>query len=81
MKVWITKYALTQGIRETEAERSSAHNDMIYPIDNRYEYYHGEGNEWHLDKESAIKKAEEIRDKKIKFVQKQLEKLKNMKFE
>lgn len=82
MKVWITKYALTQGIYEKEAERcTNVNNDMIEIKDSRLEFYHGEGNEWHLTKESAIKKAKEMRDKKIKSVQKQLEKLQNMKFE
>lgn len=82
MKVWITKYALTHGISECEAERcSNINNEMIEIIGSPYEYYHGEGKEWHLTKESAINKAEEVRDKKIKTLQKQLEKLQNMKFE
>lgn len=84
IKVWITKYALTYGIEEKEAERDmKVSPDMITIVnkDTMNEFYHGEGKEWHLTKESAIKKTEEMRDKKIKSLQKQLEKLQSMKFE
>lgn len=43
--------------------------------------FHGEGNEWHKIKESAISKAEKMRQKKIASLKKQIAKLKNMKFE
>ena len=82
MKVWITKYALTHKIEEKEAERcSDINNDMIEILNSRYEYYHDEGKDWHTDKESAIKKAEEMKQKKIKSLKRQIEKLENMKFE
>ena len=79
MRVFITKYALTKGIIETEAKDIG--DDMIeivgkYPI-----YYHKDGREWHKTKESAIKKAEEMRQKKIASLKKQIEKLEGMKFE
>lgn len=87
MKVWISKYALTQGIEEIEAKICN-NEDMVERVKDTSivgfqpsQYYHGEGREWHLTKEEAIKKAEEMRDKKIRSVQKQLEKLQNMKFE
>ena len=81
--VWITKYALTQGIFEIDATVcSDISNDMIQEIRDRHPAtYHGEGKEWHRTKESAIKKAEEMKDTKIKSVKKQLAKLENMKFE
>lgn len=82
MKVCITKYALTQGIFEIEAERcTDIDNDMIEQTNTRWQtYYHGEGKDWHLTKESAIKKAEEMREKKIKTLKKQLDKLEHLKF-
>lgn len=43
-------------------------------------YYHGEGNDWHRTKESAIAKAEEMRKKKIASLKKQIEKLEKMEF-
>lgn len=78
MKVWITKYALTKGILIKEAEECDF-NGMIKA---KYgSYYHGEGREWHRTKESAIKKAEEMRQKKIQSLKNQIEKLEKMEFE
>ena len=81
MKVWITKYALTSGIIETEAEECG--DDMVRVHNSTFcdSYYHKEGREWHRTKESAIAKAEEMRKKKIDSLQKQIKKLENMKFE
>lgn len=83
MKVYITKYALTEGITEKEVELCQTNFDMVQTKDGmRFNcYYHGEGKEWHRTWESAVARAEEMRQKKIKSVEKQLEKLKNMKFE
>ena len=67
MKVWITKYALTRGIIETE---------------NLNNCYSGKEYSWiHYDKNSAIQKAEEMRQKKIASLKKQIEKLERMRFE
>lgn len=41
----------------------------------------GRGEEWQITKESAIKRANEMREKKIKSLEKQIEKLKCLKFE
>lgn len=83
MKVWLSKYALTRGIKEVEAKRcSDVDNDMIEIIGVPYaDYYHGEGKEWHLTKESAIKKAEEMRINKIESLKKRIKKIENIKFE
>lgn len=83
MKVFITKFALTKGIFEIEAERCmSVSPDMIKDVakvSSRY-WYHGEGNEWHSTMESAIKKAKEMRKAKIISLQKQIDKLDKLKF-
>lgn len=80
--VWITKYALTQGIFEIDATVcTDVSNDMIKQVGVSYPTtYHGEGKEWHRTKESAIKKAKEMKEVKIKSVKKQLTKLENLKF-
>lgn len=80
MKVFITKYALTQGIYEVEV-KETANPDMVVEANNSLAYYHGKGKEWHLKKEDAIQKAEEMRSKKIKSLKKQIEKIEKMKFE
>lgn len=86
MKVWITKYALTKGIFETEVTSKCLDIDptgnMICITENGFNSYcHGEGKEWNKDKESAIKRADEMKKKKISSLKKQIEKLKNMKFD
>lgn len=84
MKVYITKYALTQGIYEVEAEDCG--NNMIkVPVKSRgfnsFDYYHGEGREWHRTREAAIERAREMRDKKMDSLEKQMKKLTRMRFE
>lgn len=85
MKVWISKYALTQGIFEAEVTSNCLDVDptgnMIATCEGSYmAHYHGEGREWHKDKQSAIAKAEEMRKKKIASLKKQIEKLEKMEF-
>lgn len=83
MKVWITKYALTQGIQEDDARDF---DDDIIRIDQTIEngcyqfpqYFHK--GEWFKTKEEAIQKAEEMRLKKIKSLEKQLNKFRQMEF-
>lgn len=79
MKVWITKYALTQGIFEAEAE---VIEDGTVRVRQEFivSYYHKEGRDWHKTKESAVAKAEEMRKKKIASLKKQIEKLEKKKF-
>ena len=83
MKVYITKYALTKGIEEKEVEIcSDIDENMVKVIGVRFsECYFGEGNQWHRTLQSAIKRAEEMRIKKINSLKKQITKLENMKFE
>lgn len=44
------------------------------------EFYHDKGKDWHTFKESALKRAKEIRNKKIESLRKQLKKLEEIKF-
>ena len=84
MKVWITKYALTKGIYEIDAEFCESVDptmQMIKNPTNRYgEYYNGEGKEWHKTKEKAVEGANSMRLDKIKSLKKQIEKLEKMEF-
>lgn len=81
MKVWITKYALTKGIIEADGGLTSSESVSILnrglPLPTHW-FYKGD---WHSDKKSAIKKAEEMRQKKIESLKKQIEKLEGMRFE
>lgn len=75
MKVYITKYALTQGIQEEEARTS--HIDSMVSV-GKWNHYHG--NDWHRDFDSAKQRAEQMRINKIESVRKSLKKLENMIF-
>lgn len=80
MEVWITKYALTKGIFKVNVRQLK--NDTVEVYDSFLPtYYHGNGQEWCLTKEFAIKRAEEMRRKKLDFLKKQIQKLENLDFE
>ena len=78
MKIWNTKYVFTDGILEQEAEVYKTNEGMV--LVGKYMYLHGEGKEWHRSKESAVRRAEEMRDKKIKSLEKQLKRIKALVF-
>lgn len=86
MKVWITKYALTDGIIEAE------HVPGVTEDGKEYAFFVDENNqinahfyipyeELFWDKNSAIVKAEEMRQKKIESLKKQIDKLERIRFE
>ena len=79
-KVFITKYALTKGIIEKEVEIRS------YGDGSKYAYVKGEFNGYKMTKdafynhENAIRKSEEMRQKKIASLKKQIAKLEKLSF-
>lgn len=79
MKVWITRYAITEGIFSVEAEIS---NGMAcYRRDGRYqEFAHGKFKDWHPDFDSALLRAEELKLKKIQSLENSMKKIKALKF-
>ena len=80
MKVWITKYALTDGIIEAEGEPYGL-EWVSASCDNGCRCNDFEQGEWFDTKERAIKKAEEMRQKKIGSLKRQIKKLEKMRFE
>lgn len=80
MKVWITKYALTDGVIEADVESCSS-NIASVSWDNGTRCMNLHWSECYLSKEFAIKQAEEIRQKKIESLKKQIKKLEEMRFE
>jgi hypothetical protein len=88
MKVWISKYALTRGIYAVESATIPREGDIkftatvavdgpphLIPIGRTYKQ-----NEWHLTKKEAIKRADIMRENKIRALEKQIYKLKHMDF-
>lgn len=81
MRVYVTKYALTEGILTMEAELCHVGTMIeVKPKSNGFtQYFHN--REWYTDLEAAKARAEEMRQNKIKSVKKQLQKLEEMRFE
>lgn len=71
---WVTRYALTTGIEMVDG-KTDGDGYLSYG-----EYSYASGNDWHHTREAAVKRAEEMRLKKIASVKKQLEKLEKMRF-
>lgn len=76
---YITKYALTKGIIEDKGEIVFGSQGRMICVDRKDMYLIGKPF-WHIREEDAIEHAENMRDKKIKSLEKQIEKLKNLKF-
>lgn len=79
-KVFITKYALTEGIKEIETDirRNEVRNYEYVSYGNYSFFYIGE--DAFTDKSEALKKAEEMRIRKIASLRKQIEKLEKLSF-
>lgn len=85
MKVWITKYVLTQGIFTREVTQSRGAPSMVtYEGNGNFgsrEHYHGEGKDWHRTAEGALARAEQMRTKKLSALEKKLAQLGAMQFQ
>ena len=86
MKVWITKYALTDGIIEAQQIPGATYDGKEYAffVGKNGQYitdFYIPYDELFWDKNSAIVKAEEMRQKEIESLKKQIKKLEEMRFE
>ena len=80
MKVYITKYALTRGIYQTEVETSfDIAKGMVSSTTKGYlnSFYKPD---WHETWEGAVERANFIKEKKILSLEKQLKKFKALSF-
>ena len=77
--IYVTKYALTQGIQKKEVYYSGI-SEMMCDCENRGAAYHGGGDDWHFNRHDAILTAEKMRQKKLISLEKKINKIKNMKF-
>ena len=85
---WITKYALTFGIKTLDSEKADVTHDGYLTSRNGSmssrnweDQYHFYGKkDWHRTKEEAIGRAEKMRIDKIESLKKQIAKLDKMKF-
>jgi hypothetical protein len=83
MKVFVTKFALTQGILEVEVEGEPTIGDMVVSVPKPGEYkdhFHGEGKDWHRTLDDARQRAEFMRVNKVASLRKSLAKFERLKF-
>lgn len=80
MKVWITKYALTEGIYETEASDCFDISPTMISVkeDGWTKFFHG--NECHRTREGAVSRANEMKTKRIASLKRQLAKVETLEF-
>ena len=78
MLVWITKYALTKGIYQIDAEGSATSTMVVGKVGGYRQCFHK--NEWFESKEDAIANAEERRIKKLQSLDKQIKNVSSIKF-
>lgn len=78
-KIWISKYALSGGITEHEAE---IRGDNAFPGAPFMSFtYFKMGRDAHLTREEAVAAAHAARKKKIASIKKQITKLEELKFD
>jgi hypothetical protein len=78
MKVFVTKWCLTNGIQELEV--LEAGDGMVEVKEPGWCCTYLHKGEWHRDRAAAVTKAEEMRARKIESVKKSLAKLEAMRF-
>lgn len=78
MRIYNTKYALTDGIKEIEVNKENIEDDGYVFVNKDGLSYFLRKNEWAKTKEEALKAAEEMRNKKISSLQKKIKKLEKM---
>jgi hypothetical protein len=76
--IWITKYALTGGIKTIEAEPDGQY--VGWKANGYQCSAWGEGKQWTRSHEAAIKRAEEMKRSKISSLKKQIAKLEKLSF-
>lgn len=77
--VWITKYALTDGVEKVQAEHSPSYPGMVTVRSGIYpQSFHG--MDWHRTEADALARAEQMRLKRVAALKKQLARLQKLSF-
>lgn len=88
-KVYLTRYVMDRGIEEVEALPFQPHDKDIEVLDAshaaRTGYWYtfkvyGRGKDWHLTRDDALSRAEQVRTQKVRTLQAQLERLLDKEF-
>lgn len=78
--VFVTKYALTQGIMYLRVLWSEDSPGMVRTPGSFRQHFHTEGKDWHRTAEGAIDRAEEMRVNAIASAEKKIKRLRQIKF-
>ena len=78
--VFITKYALTRGIVETEITAVLDDGTAVEVVWSRVADHYFRGKDWHRTFSQAAERASEMRDAKIKSLRRQLDTLAALEF-
>ena len=78
---YVTRYALSTGIRQITAVQSGNFHNMVHEEGRRHINYHGEGKDWHRTWNGAVKRAEEMRRAKLASLRKQMKKIEGLTLE
>lgn len=82
---WITKYALTSGIKEVMVRQSETYPEFVDEAEAKQGWFKqtfaGEGKEWHRTREAAVQRAEAMRKNKVISLRRQLAKFQKMTFQ
>jgi len=76
VRVWVSKYALTSGITEHDAEIVS---ERMCVVRDRYQPCYHKG-QWHTSKAEAVARAEQMRKAKLAALRKAVARLEQLKF-
>lgn len=77
--MYITKYALTKGIKKEKGELLC--NGSMFRVTDGYAGLYFHGTDFHETSKSAIAKAEQMRTNKIASLNNQIKKLEKMRFD
>ncbi|WP_312836672.1 hypothetical protein [Pantoea sp.] len=80
-RIYVTKYAFTSGVFSVEAKVDEERKMASYKAPGDYFTAYVHGNEFHLTRDDALSRAEEMRIKKLQSLDKQIKKISAMKFE
>jgi len=79
IKAYVTKYALTQGIMVVESEMVEDSGETMIRFGNQSFPTYAHGNDWYLSEEAARARVEEMRQRKLAALRKQVVRLEKLK--
>lgn len=80
MKVYLTRFALTEGICLAEVELSQTDERRVTVLNGGHHFGIFYKPDWHVTAADAINRAEQMRKEKIKFLRTQIDCLEHLDF-